>query len=282
VGVRDPDVAATLARDGYVRLGRVLDDDACARLRSAFDHVEANLGRPLGDQWFPTILLPDAALRAYIDDQLRPVVMPALAPHLDLDVLETVRVDYSVKPDGPESLLGPHQDFSIVDERRWTSLYVWIPLIATDAVNGTLHVLPGSHRYSNTVRSRHVPAMFDPVLDEVEASSIVLECEPGELIVMVSGVVHFSPPNRSGALRLAAHGIFKPAEAPLVFYFADDETPADQVELYEVGIDDYIELALGERPGERFARSATCPREPVEMEPERFAAGRAAYDAERA
>jgi len=279
-GVRDPAVAEALARDGYVRLGKVLDDDACAALRKAFDHVEANLGRPLGDVWFPTILLPDADLRASIDDALRPVVMPALDAHLDLDALDTVRIDYSVKPVGPESHLGPHQDFSIVDEQRWTSLYVWIPLVATDSVNGTLHVLPGSHRYTNTVRSRHVLAMFDPVLDRVEAASVELICEPGELIVMVSGVVHFSPPNRSESLRLAAHGIFKPAEAPLVFYFADDQTPPDEVECYEVGIDDYIELALGDRPGPRFAQSGTCAREPVEMAPDRFAAGQAAYRAE--
>lgn len=276
-GVRDPGAARALADDGYVRLGQVLTPDECTHLRRVFEEVERRLDEPLGGEWFPTILLPDADLRAMIDRELRAVVEPRLAAALDLEELNTVRIDYSVKPPGPNSHLGPHQDFSIVDERRWTSLYVWIPLVATDEHNGTLHVLPGSHRFSNRVRSRHVPAKFDPVLDEVEQHSIRLDCAPGELVVMVSGVVHHSPPNQSDALRLAVHGIFKPAAAPLVFYYADEMTPLGQVEMYEVGIDEYIELVLGDRPGSSVVCSGTCERPETEMAPERFAAGLAAF-----
>ena len=274
-GVIDPDVAAALARDGYVRLGTVLSAEECQQLLEAFDTVADRLGT-IGDEWFPTILLPDAGLRAFIDDALRALVLPRLEGILDTAAMEAVRVDYSVKPPGPKSLLGPHQDFSIVDEDTWTSLYVWIPLVATDGVNGTLHVLPGSHRFTNRIRSRHVPAVFDPVLDDVEEQAVALDCEPGELVVMVSGVVHFSPPNQTDAVRLAAHGIFKPTEAPLIFYFADEATPEGTVERYEVSIDEYIELTLGDRPGPEFELTGLSERPPMAMSPERFERGMAA------
>lgn len=280
-GVLDPSLAAALARDGYVRVGPLLDASECESLERAFDEVVERLGGSVGERWFPTILLPDPEVRAYIDEQLRRIVLPKLQDTLDLEVLDTVRIDYSVKPPGEESHLGPHQDYSIVDEQRWTSLYIWIPLIATSEQNGTLYVLPGSHRFSNSIRSRHVPSMFDPVLAQVEQAAVRLDCEPGELVIMVSGVVHFSPPNRTNQLRLAAHGIFKPAEAPLTFYFADERTPASQVEVYQVEIDDYIGLVLGERPDERFSLAGLRDRQPTEMAPERFAAGMAALAEER-
>lgn len=279
-GVIDATVAERLARYGYVRLGTVLTPEECQQLADAFDTVASRLGRPIGEEWFQTILLPDPDLRAFIDQTLRAQVVPRLAGSLDTETMEVMRVDYSVKPPGPNSLLGPHQDFSIVDERRWTSLYVWIPLTPTDGTNGTLHVLPGSHRFTNRIRSRHVPAVFDPVLAQVEEEAIALDCEPGELIVMVSGVVHFSPPNLTDHVRLAVHAILKPIEAPLVFYFADDETPQGKAERYEVDIDQYIELTLGDRPGPEVALAGLSDRQPMAMSPERFAQGMAAVRAD--
>jgi len=273
VGLRDPGHAAALARDGYVRVGPLLDAASCEQLRSVFDEAMRRLGRPLGDEWFPTILLPDADVRGFIDDEVRSVVLPRLVDVFDLDQLDTVRIDYSVKPPGPGGLLGPHQDFSIVDERTATSLYIWIPLVDTGPDNGTLHVLPGSHRFTNRIRSRYVPAMFDPVLTEVERRSVPLDCRAGDLVVMVSGVVHYSPPNTTDDLRLAVHGIFKPAAAPLLYYYADEETPDGMVEVYPVEIDDYIELTLSGRPGAEHPMLGYRDRPPMLMDPDRFAEG---------
>ncbi len=188
-----------------------------------------------------------------------------------------MRIDYSVKPPSSGSELGPHQDFSIVDEESATSLYVWIPLCDTDEVNGTLHVVPGSHRFGNAIRSRHVPAVFDEVLDQVAEAAVRLDCRAGELIVMVSGVIHFSPPNRSTDLRLAAHGIVTPEAVPLVFYFADETTPAGKVECYELGMERYIEQIHRGRPGADVALTRLVERPETSMSPERFASGMAEY-----
>ncbi|HMO10228.1 MAG TPA: phytanoyl-CoA dioxygenase family protein, partial [Actinotalea sp.] len=39
-----------------------------------------------------------------------------------------------------------------LDESRMVGISAWIPLIDSHADNGTLHILPGSHRMDNFVR----------------------------------------------------------------------------------------------------------------------------------
>lgn len=277
IGLHDPRYVEELARRGFVRIGQLLDSGDCARLHEVFAEAMRRAERPIGTTWFPTILFPEDEVREFITTKVSEVVLPQLARVIDLSELGAVRLDFSVKPPGPDSELGPHQDFSIVDEERWVSLYLWIPLIDTNEANGTLYVLPGSHRFTNSVRARHVPARFDPVLPEVHEQSVRLDCVAGEAVLMVSGVVHHSPPNLSGELRLAAHGILKPNDAPLVFYYVDDETPDGKVGMYQVSIDEYVHLTLGERPDPTLRPAGWRERPAEEMTPERLAAGLRAF-----
>jgi len=269
---RDPSVARRLALDGYARLGGVVGPDTVAAARGAVTEAIERLGRPLGDDWFPSITLPEVEVRDLISVRLTEILGPTLHAVLAEDA-ELLRLDASVKPPSPTSALGPHQDFSIVDERRFASLYLWVPLIDTDAVNGTLHVVPGSHRFANGIRAQHVPAVFDEVLDLVHDASVRLDCSVGDLVLMVSGVIHHSPANRSEAVRLAAHGIVKPTAAPIVFSFVDEATPPDEVECYEVDMATYIEGIRAGRPGPGGPRPRLVPRQATSMTPERFRAG---------
>jgi hypothetical protein len=280
VGFGDPEVARSLTGDGFARLGPFLSVDEVAEAAAVFDEACRRLGQPLGDTWFPTILLPDDDVRAFITERLGAIVEPKLAKVIDPASREVVRLDYSVKPSSEASELGPHQDYALVDERSAQSLYLWIPLCDTDEVNGTLHVVPGSHRFTNRIRSRHVPSYFDEVIDEVHQASVRLDCRAGELVVMVSGVIHHSPPNRSGALRLAAHGIVKPPAVPLVFYFADEQTPPGRVECYELGIEQYVRAIHHGRPaGVEPDRLEVHP--PTSMSRDRFAEGLRAVSASK-
>lgn len=272
-GLRDPEVAARLAGDGYVRLGPFLTADEVAQANAVFAEAEGRLAEPLGDGWFPTILLLDDAVRAFITTELEALIAAKLDAVFQPGSYDVMRLDYSVKPPTPASELGPHQDYALVDERRAQSLYLWIPLCDTDEVNGTLHVVPGSHRFTNRIRSRHVPAVFDEVLDLVHGASTRLDCRAGEMVVMVSGVVHHSPPNRSGRLRLAAHGILTPTGVPLVFFFADDETPAGQVECYEVDIERYVHAIHHGRPGPEVPLARLEDRPLSSMGRDRFEQG---------
>ncbi len=237
-----------------------------------FAEAVRRLDEPIGDQWFPTILLADESVRGFIADELDTLIAPKLLDVLDPDQIELLRLHFSVKPPSPSSELGPHQDFSVVDESVATSLYLWIALEDMGGTNGALHVVPGSHRFSNRVRSQHVPAVFDQVLEPVREAAVRLDCAAGELILLVSGVIHFSPPNLGPDVRLAAHGILKPVGVPMVFYYADELTPEGRVECYEFDIDGCVAQVHKGRPDAEVEMSALVDR-PPEMTPERFAAG---------
>lgn len=277
ISLRDPSAASRLERDGYVRLGPFLDADEVVAANALFTEACGRLAEPLGDSWFPTILLEDDAVRAFISEGLGALIGPKLAEAFEPDSLEVVRLDFSVKPPTPTSELGPHQDYSLVDERRAQSLYLWIPLCDTDESNGTLHVVPGSHHFTNRIRSRHVPSYFDEALDLVHRAGVRLDCRAGELVAMVSGVIHYSPPNATGTLRLAAHGIVKPKNLPLVFYYADDQTPPGQVECYELDIDRYVQAIHQGRPGLDVAMARLEPSPDASMTRQRFRRGLAAH-----
>lgn len=273
IGLRDPALARTLDEQGYANLGPLLGPEDVRACLAAFDEAVERLDRPIGDAWFPTILLPESDVRDFLTAELERRVGPHLDAIFDLSVLELIRLDLSVKPPSPSSELGPHQDFSLIDERRWRSLYLWIPLVDTDERNGTLHVVPGSHRFTNAIRSQHVPAVFDEVLPQVHESAVRLDCRAGDLVLMVSGVVHFSPPNQTDEVRLAAHGIVKPTAAPLVFYYADDETPADKVECYELDLPTYVRQIREGRPSAEVPVTELVDRPPSSMTAQRFRDG---------
>jgi len=260
--------------DGFARLGPFLTPQECDHLRDTFDEIMTNCDVPVGDEWFPTILLQNEEARAGLSRVLAGILGPKLDTVFHGDQWDEVRLDFSVKPPTERSELGPHQDYSMVDEDRFASLYVWVPLIDTSFGNGTLHVVRGSHRFANKIRSRTVPALFDDVLPAVRDAGTRLDCVAGELIIMVAGVIHFSPPNLSGHLRLAAHGVFTPRGAPLVHYLVDADTPTGSVECFEVeGIDRFVRLIHDGRPDDLGSPQRIMPLPPARMTAERLAAG---------
>ena len=59
---------------------------------------------------------------------------------------------FIMKGTGNESVSTLHQDCNVVDEKKFTSLAIWCPLIDVDEHNGCLQVLPGSHQWFDTIR----------------------------------------------------------------------------------------------------------------------------------
>ncbi|CAB4687981.1 unannotated protein [freshwater metagenome] len=276
VGVKDPAVAQALARDGFVRLGVVLSEEEVARGQEIFAEAARRMNHPIGDAWFHTILIPEEDVRTFINEELEVLLAPKIAEVIDQEQLELMRLDFSVKPPSTLDEPGPHQDYAIVDERIATSIYAWIPLVDMDEFNGTLHVVPGSHRYTNLIRSLHVPSTFNEVLNSVRAAGLRFDCVAGELILMVSGIIHYSPHNSSDQVRLAAHGILAPSKIPLQFYFADDQTPEGKVECYEFDLEGYVHQLHQGRPDPSVKPTQIVDRPPQSMTPARFFAGREA------
>lgn len=264
--LRDPAVQAEVRRRGYAVLDPILTREAIAHLLHLADEFLARIGGPVGDDFLTVGRLEDTDLRSEMIKRAGAVVRPFLEQVFVPDA-KFLCSAFQVKPSSLGSALSPHQDSSLVDETRWPGIYAWIPLVDTNERNGGLQVVPGSHRFGNLHRTLNVPWQFAGLEDVLRRHSVPLDVRSGGVVLFDSATVHGSPPNRSGATRVALNNFGRPADAPLLHLYLDDETTSGMVEAYEITPDFlYREdimvrpgphhVALGERPHARLTCNA--------------------------
>jgi len=115
-----------------------------------------------------------------------------------------------------------HQDWTYTDERHLRPVFLWCPLVDTDATNGGLEVVPGSHRWATGIRpSRSVPPT-EAVADRLREMSRSVELHAGQALVFDPGVLHGSGPNQDDHPRPAFTIALVPTGAELVHFHLDD------------------------------------------------------------
>jgi hypothetical protein len=127
---------------------------------------------------------------------------------------------FIVKKNGQNTTFKVHQDWNVVDESKYQSVNVWIPLHDVDEASGALWVLKGSHRIGRNVRGAgYLFPDYSKFSSELEKAAISVKLKAGEAIVFYHSVIHGSPPNLSTRDRVAACFSVIPQEAPLCIYF---------------------------------------------------------------
>lgn len=141
---------------------------------------------------------------------------------------------------GPNGAFPPHQDPSLLDERRFRGVTVWIPLTDTDASNGGLHVVPGSHRFSRQLRVSDVDRFPFAGLDrEMVGLGRLASVRAGDALVFDNRVVHYSLPNTTDEPRVVLSFGVRPREAACIIL--RDAGPAE-LALWEVDDDFYVDV----------------------------------------
>lgn len=150
---------------------------------------------------------------------------------------------YLYKMPNSESELSIHQDWTIVDEDKYVALNCWVPLQDIDETNGALHVVPGTQYDAlHTVRAPTIPFFFSGNFDLVVKESIPMYVKAGEAVILNQSVIHYSPPNRSGKIRLAITAGVKSKGAPMRFHFFDQKSGTTDVEIYDMPEDFLIDF----------------------------------------
>jgi ectoine hydroxylase-related dioxygenase (phytanoyl-CoA dioxygenase family) len=114
-----------------------------------------------------------------------------------------------------------HQDWNIVDETRYQSLAIWIPLIDVNNENGCLEVLPGSHRWFNNFRSPTMQAVYLPLKDYKRFSKSV-PLNAGDALVFSHKLFHGSKSNKIDHTRAAICMSLIESSSRQVFYHHKD------------------------------------------------------------
>ena len=175
------------------------------------------------------------------------------------------------KPGGGEVPL--HQNWAFVDERRCTSVSIWCPLVDSNADNGTLQFVDGSHKRCAEVLGPMVPWELNAIQRQIIAEQLTpaQNIQAGQAVVLDDSIVHYSNINRTDGLRLAIQLILVPREEPTIHFHMNPQHSPDRVEKLEVDVDFFMAFHPWKKP-ENFKLLDTLPFQPRQLDIEEFQA----------
>ena len=228
---KDIETQAKFDNDGYVKIN-LLNSEEVNELKNYYlslnhDHI--------GEYGFHISL--ENKNKKYVNgvfQKLFTTLVPKLNPLLNN--FKTFTASYVIKEAGLQNIVPPHQDWSFVDEEKFCSATVWIPLMDVNKNNGALGVIKGSHKLFNYPRQSPSPqakTVLSPHAFTLFPYVEVIEMKAGEALIFNNKTIHASPPNISGTTRIAAGIGITQKEASLLHYY---QVPGkeEQINVYEV------------------------------------------------
>ncbi|PHR74620.1 MAG: hypothetical protein COA67_00665 [Lutibacter sp.] len=165
-------------------------------------------------------------------------ITPIIKEHLiDYDLLAG---NFYVKPKNACEF-EVHQNWSVVDETKHTTVTIWIPMQDTNEFNGTLEVIPGSHKISKNITCLHEPYFFDKFETELKRKYFqTINLKKGQAIIFDDKLVHYSKTNQSSKSRRALQLIAVPKEAELLIHFIDKDD-SNYYNIFETNSEFYLQ-----------------------------------------
>lgn len=190
-----------------------------------------------------------------------------------LDDYELFYPEFIMKWPGYRSGFAPHQDVTFVDESKYRTVSIWVPMVDVTGEDGAdaglICMLPGSHRWVEWPQAWNPEFPFSGLeRDIIEKHSVGVPVRAGEGLVFDHRIVHFSLPNNNPVPRLVCDGNFRPREAEMYHYRSSGEGSFDLYAIDEEFFFDTNPALLSQGPPEpdRFVRSLTVPRPTVTAE----------------
>lgn len=145
-----------------------------------------------------------------------------------------------------------HQNWSFADERQCCTVSIWCPLVDSTVQNGTLQVVPGSHKRFGEVRGPMIPWELEGIKNTIiEKYLVPLETKAGDCVILDDSIVHYSAINHTNELRLTIQLICIPSEFPSLHQHMDPSIDSFKVEVLEVEQDFYMEFNPWKKPDKR-------------------------------
>lgn len=195
-----------------------------------FDHSEIKEIEGLFNAYFPdspnaffsSSYLENFDLKKEISDKLEAFIKPKLEQYFVN--YRCIGAAFLSKAPDQYSELPMHQDWTIVDESQYLAANIWTPITALTEANGTLEVLPGSHKTFRSLRAPTIPFSGNQLRTEIKKHLKPLYVKPGEVVILDQSLVHFSSQNKSDKIRLAFTTGLVSEAAPLHFHYWNKET----------------------------------------------------------
>ncbi|MBL4586933.1 MAG: phytanoyl-CoA dioxygenase family protein [Flavobacteriales bacterium] len=170
-----------------------------------------------------------------------------LQPHFDktFENCNLLGASFIVKSKSEQSLLQPHQDWNIVDETKFRSFNIWIPLVDLNENNGAIEILPKSHNWLRGYRHSSINCAYSNVHHLVWENMKPPYLKAGQALIYGHALLHASKANTSDQKRIALASGIIPSEAQMYFYWNNNGT----VEQYESNTAFFMTENIFEGPG---------------------------------
>ena len=234
--VRDSEILQQLKSRGYAVVDLMSEADV-DRLATHYSDDTPYVG---SSGFHSTMFVADVDYRKRTDSYLKNQLNEPLSRCFS--EFKILFANYIMKEPNSESGVGIHYDWAFVDEEIEPSYNVWFPLVDTNASNGCLWVLPGSHKLGHF--PRYSPSDLKVDAEAVKDYSIPVHLRAGQAVVYHSGLIHYSANNTTCKPRLAVGLVCIPETAQPVHYFKNGSV----VEKFNVNSDFFISHKVDCRP----------------------------------
>ena len=244
--LNDPSLQRQIDEQGYAVV-RLLTEAQVETLRSLYRRHVA--GDAISDL-YESSRHKDYATNRMINEHIRNEI--AVAGESLFAAAKVYGGSFMVKSHTDSTMLPLHQDWSVVDEDRYQTLFVWCALDSIRAQDGGLFVLPASHRYFRGLRSGSYPSDRFYLPAQLHAHVRDLELQPGEAVLYFDSLFHGSYANCGPKDRVVATARLMERDAELLYFQRANATEVDVFEADERFYLTHIDqLAKGEMPEHR-------------------------------
>ena len=160
---------------------------------------------------------------------------------------------FIAKGKGGHGTLKPHQDWNIVDENKYRSFNIRVPLVDVNQDNGAICIMPKSHLWLKNFHSANIPSQFQNVEAQLWDKMIQLNMKAGEALIYDHRLIHASGENHSEEIRLTTVFGIIPDEARMFYYHQKHENTVEEYEsnseffLYENIFEGPVKLKLSKK-----------------------------------
>jgi hypothetical protein len=232
-------------KDGYIVVP-FLPLEEVARLKNLYEEVSPRIPASFHSTSFSN----DDALKRKISDEVEKIYSSKVAT-LFHDI-KKLGSSFLTKPTGITGTMPVHQDWTVVDEEKFYSVTAWVPLQDVNENNGAIKVLPGSNRFSKTLRSPNIPNEFDGLSEVISKQMKTLNMKAGEALIFNHALLHASWLNQSSSPRIAVTYGLIPSQAKLYLYLKNEKGKLEKYFMPDDMFSKYTNIGKAPSCGEKM------------------------------
>ncbi|MEM7105957.1 MAG: phytanoyl-CoA dioxygenase family protein [Bacteroidota bacterium] len=216
--LKSPELDQCISKDGVV-LVDFLNQDQLEELRAFYQNLHPDGSWPnLYDNIHMTIWCNDKSYKFKVKEKLESVF--AASYERLFENYRALNHVFIVKKPGRETTFNIHQDWSVVEEEKYPSFNVWVPLEDVDETTGAMWIIKKSHRLKANIRGagQLFPNYMD-AMDHLRPYMTNFPMKAGQALLFYHATIHGSPPNTGRMPRVVAAASVLPQDVPFHIHF---------------------------------------------------------------